>query len=161
MTSQEYTAEIQMHAERTCRCSKQGLWPTTYRPVHKPFCFEGFNFPGGAENECLRPYLQWVLNERGGGIAGREVTDKCSFVFQAGSLDGFFSVVASCPIMTLRKMPGRVVKEASKWLFVKFKVTKIQLHSAAQSLSNNIAFKMRIQVTRAIRWLDFFDTYLQ
>lgn len=97
---------------------------------------------------------------RGGGIAGREVTEKCSFVLQAGSLDGFFSVVASCPIMTLRKMPGRVVREASKWPCVKFKVTKIQQHSAAQSLSNNAAIKMRFQITRAIWQLDFFGIYL-
>lgn len=74
----------------------------------------------------MGPYLHHVSNERDGGIEGRGVTEKCSFVFQAGSLGGSFSVVASCPTMTLRKMPGRVVREASKWLFVKFKVTKIQ-----------------------------------
>lgn len=74
----------------------------------------------------MGPYLQQVSSEGDGGIAGRGVTEKCGFVFQVGSLGGSFSVVASCPIMTLRKMPGRVVREASKWLFVKFKVTKIQ-----------------------------------
>lgn len=105
--------------------SKQGLWCTTSRPVHKFYCFKGFNFPG-VDWESLGPYFQWVPNERDGGIAGREVTEKCSFVFQAGNLDGFFSVVESCPIMTRRKMPGRVVREASKWPCVKFKVTKIQ-----------------------------------
>lgn len=74
----------------------------------------------------MGPYLQQISSEIDGRIAGRGITEKCSFVFQAGSLGGSFSVGASCPIMTLRKMPGRVAREASKWLFVKFKVTKIQ-----------------------------------
>lgn len=48
------------------------------------------------------------------------------FFLQAGSLDGFFSVEVSCHIMTLGKMPGKAVREAFKWLCVKFKVTKEQ-----------------------------------
>lgn len=96
----------------------------------KSYLFKWFIFPGGTKNLwgfiCSK---SWI---RGGGTARREVTERSSFVFQAGSLGGFFSVAASCPTMTLRKMPGRVVREASRWLCVKFKVSTIQWHNCTK-----------------------------
>lgn len=47
---------------------------------------------------------------------------------QAGSLAGLYWMVEFCHTMTLKKMPGRVVREALKYPFVKSKVGII--HSA-------------------------------